>query len=85
MSHSEPFCQTHGDEFPAGGGAGRERGRGRYVHDRIHTIVRGQSEQDSEGDEQLLMHHLQAVALSHAVSLISPLVTRGVTHCSVEL
>ena len=72
MSHSGPFCQTHGDEFPAEGEAGREKGRGRYVHDRIHTIGRGQSEEDSEGDEQLLMHHLQAVALSHAVSLMSP-------------
>ena len=85
MSHSEPFCQTHGDEFPAGGGVGRGGGRGKYVHDRIHTIGRRQSEQDSEGDEHLLMHHLQAVSLSHAVSLMSLLVTRGVTHCSVEL
>ena len=85
MSHSGPFCQTHGDEFPAWGGAGSEKGRGRYVHEGIHTIGRRQSEQDSEGDEQLLMHHLQALALSHAVSLMSPLVTLGVTHCSVEL
>ena len=37
MSHSGSFCQIHGDEFPAGGGAGE--GRGRYVHDKIRIIV----------------------------------------------
>ena len=35
--------------------------------------------------EHILIHHLQAVSLTHAVSLMPPLVTHGVTHCSVEL